>query len=75
MSTLAELEYRRIRRARAFTIQGGKRRNVNQHMREYTFADGSILRVYRAGHASVSTGAGDYRTVIVGTLETNAFGK
>ena len=72
---LAEIEYRRIRNASAFNVEGGQRRNVNQHMREYSFSDGSILRIYRKGHASVATGPGDYRTVIVGLLRTNAFGR
>lgn len=70
----AATEYNRIRNASAFNIEGGKRRNVNQHMREYVFADGSILRVYRAGHAAVARAPGDYQTVIIGSLRTNAFG-
>lgn len=74
METLAEKEYRRIHHAIAFNIEGGKRRKVNQYMWEYEFSDGSILRLYRAGHAAVATGAGDFKTVIVGTLRTNAFG-
>ncbi len=71
----AATEYYRIRKLTAFNVNGGKRRNVNQHMREYTFPDGSILRLYRDGRASVARRSGDFETVIVGTIAANVFGK
>lgn len=67
-------EYNRIRHLAGFTIERAQARNVNQHMREYTFDDGSILRVYRSGCAAVATGPGDYRTITKGTIRANAFG-
>jgi hypothetical protein len=72
--TLAEKAYRTVRHLAGFSLSEAKRRTVNQHMRAYTFADGSILRVYRGGRASVATGPGDYRTYIVGTIRANAWG-
>lgn len=60
-------EYQRIRNLSAFSINA-KRRNVNQHMREYTFNDGSTLLVYRSGKAVVPH-------MVVGQLRVNAFGR
>jgi len=72
----AETEYHRIRNASAFNVDASaKRRNVNQHMREYTFPDQSILRIFRDGRATVARKAGDFQTVIIGALRVNAFGK
>lgn len=75
MKMMAVAEYHRVRRLAAFNVIGAKRRNVNQHMREYTFPDGSILRLYRDSKATVARAAGDYQTVIVGSILTNTFGR
>lgn len=72
----AYTEYNRIRTLSAFNIDpSAKRRNVNQHMREYTFQDGSILRIYRDSKATVARGRGDFETVVIGAIRVNAFGK
>lgn len=72
----AQTEYNRIRKAVAFNIDPiATRRNVNQFMREYTFPDRSILRLYRDGRATVSRDKGDYQTLIIGEMRVNAFGK
>ncbi len=74
--THAETEYYRVRHLAAFNVNGAtRRRTVNQHMREYHFADGSILRVYRSGKASAARGTGDFQTTVIGTIQANAFGR
>lgn len=73
MTLQAYTEFCKIKTAVAFTITGAKRRNVNQYMRAYTFNDGSILRIYRDGRASVATGLGDYKTILIGLIRANAF--
>jgi hypothetical protein len=75
MTNQAHAEYQSIRNCVAFTINGAKRRNVNQYMREYSFSDGSILRIYKRGFASVANGPGDYQVTIIGNIKINAFGK
>lgn len=42
-----------VKHAAGFNVQGATGRNVNQHMREYTFPDQSKLRIYRAGLAAI----------------------
>lgn len=62
-------EYMRIRNLSAFNIRSdATRRNVNQHMRRYTMPDGSTLEIYKSGKALVPY-------MVVGALQTNAFGK
>lgn len=74
MNCEAYAEYLRIRHASAFSIKGGKRRKVNQNLRTYTFADGSVLKLYKSGKATVSTNErGD--VMLVGRIQTNAFGR
>lgn len=73
-TTMAEKAYHTVRHLAGFSLPEAKRRRVNQHMRAYTFTDGSIMRVYRGGRASVATGPGDYRTYLVGTIRANAWG-
>lgn len=69
MASKAYNEYQRIRNAVAFNVDSAaKRRNVNQHLRTYTFDDGSVLEIYKSGKAIVPH-------QVVGQLCTNAFGK
>ena len=74
MQCQASREYDRIRHLSAFNVTEAKPRKVNQYLREYTFRDGSILRLYCKGHASAATGPGEYKTIVVGLIRANAFG-
>ena len=67
-------EFYRIRHLAGFNVAANRARNVNQYMRKYEFSDGSLLRLYRGGKASVATGFGDYKTILVGQIRANAFG-
>lgn len=72
--TQAEQEYHRVRHLAAFTITApAKRRNVNQHVREYAYPDGSTLRLFRRGHATVVLGHGGF-VIVIGTIRANAWG-
>jgi len=72
--TQAEQEYHRVRHLAAFTLTApAKRRNVNQHVREYTYPDGSILRLFRRGYATVVLGRGGF-VIVIGTIRANAWG-
>jgi hypothetical protein len=71
---MAGTTYDEIRKLVAFSITNAKRRNVNQFMREYEFADGSILRIYKNGKASAASGRGDYKTFVSGFIRAQAWG-
>lgn len=75
MNCIAGTTYNEIRGLIAFSITNGKRRNVNQYLREYIFEDGSILRIYKSGWASAATGYGDFKTFIVGSIRAQTWGK
>ena len=47
-----------IRNLYAFTITNGKRRRVNQNCTSYTFADQSVLKLYRDGRGQSFTSDG-----------------
>lgn len=54
MASMAYDTYQQIRNLAAFTIKGhNKSRNVNQHLRIYTFPDNSELWLYASGKALV----------------------
>lgn len=66
--SLAYLEYKRIRNLAAFNVDSkAMRRKINQHMRRYTFPDGSILEIYKSGKALVPH-------AVIGQLRANTFG-
>lgn len=68
MPCQAYTEYKRIRPLVAFNIsRDAKRKNINQHLRIYTFPDGSELYIYRSGKALVP-----YQ--VCGLLKVNSFG-
>lgn len=67
-------EYQRIRYAIAFTIADAVRRNVNQYVRDYTFGDGSVLRIFKAGFAHVVE-RNKGNVVVCGAIRCNAFGR
>ena len=71
--TIAEQEYHRVRRLAAFSITLAPWRKVNQHLREYTFADGSVLRLYSRGYATAATGP-QGPVMVIGNIRTNGFG-
>lgn len=72
--TQAEQEYHRVRHLAAFTLTApAVRRNVNQHLREYTYPDGSILRLFRSGYATVALGRGGL-VAVIGTIRASAWG-
>lgn len=65
--------YHEIRNAAAFSLSGkATRRNVNQHMREYTFPDKSVLRIYRKGYAVATDTQGTPQVIC--DIRCNAFG-
>lgn len=71
--TLAYVELQSIRKLAAFSIQGATLRKLNQHAREYTFADASVLRIYRSGRAQSFIRKGGLCDC-VSLLRVNAFG-
>jgi hypothetical protein len=72
-NSLALQEYDRIRTLAAFTITNAVRRNINQYVRDYTFPDGSRLRIC-AGFAS-ATGPNDVGVLACGAIRANAWGR
>lgn len=71
--TLAYLELQDIRKLAAFSIVGANIRKLNQHAREYTFTDGSILKIYKAGRGESYLNKGGLCDC-VSLLMVNAFG-
>ena len=72
--TQAEQDYHRVRHLAAFTLTApATRRNINQHVREYTYPDGSVLRLFRSGYATVVLGHGG-AVIVIGTIRANAWG-
>lgn len=64
--------YHTYKNVAAFSLPNAKQRKVNQHMRTYTFSDGSQLHVHRAGFARATNTNG--LVVVIGAIRANAFG-
>jgi len=72
--SLALQEYDRIRTLAAFTVVGAQRRNINQHVRDYTFPDGSVLHIFRRGYASATAAGHDAPVMVIGDIRAKAWG-
>lgn len=73
-NSLALQEYDRIRTLAAFTITNAARRNINQHVRDYTFPDGSRLRIFARGYATATAAGHDAPVMAIGVIRANAWG-
>ena len=69
--SLATKEYQKIKNLSAFNIESAESKKINQHVREYTFPDTSVLKIHKKGEAKVIHNG---FVVIHGSLKTNAFG-